>query len=63
MERLITEKSDMCLSQIKEFINRGRIILQPDFQREYVYKDSQASRRYSKYIVRYASWGYIFSRD
>ena len=43
MERLITEKSDMCLSQIKEFINRGRIILQPDFQREYVYKDSQAS--------------------
>lgn len=43
MEKLITEKYDMCLEQIEKLVRRERIVLQPEFQRNYVYSEEKAT--------------------
>ena len=43
LEKLRTKKTDRNLSQIKDFVDRGKIVLQPEFQRNYVYSEEKAS--------------------
>lgn len=41
---VFTEKKDIPLSSLKDMVDEGDIIPNPDYQRDYVYDDKQASR-------------------
>jgi hypothetical protein len=41
--RVKTEKNDTPVTTINDWINRGKVILQPDFQRNFVWSSSKAS--------------------
>lgn len=43
-KQVFTEKKDILLSSLKEMVDEGDIIPNPDYQRDYVYNDKQASR-------------------
>ena len=43
-KKVFTEKKDFPLSTIKDMFDDGDIIPQPDYQRDYVYNEKDASR-------------------
>ena len=43
-KKVFTEKKDFPLSAIKDMFDDGDIIPQPDYQRDYVYDEKNASR-------------------
>ena len=43
-KQVFTEKKDILLSSLKEMVDEGDIIPNPDYQRDYVYNDKQASK-------------------
>ena len=43
LEKLRTQDKILDLEQIQTSVNRGRIVLNPEFQRNYVYSEEKAS--------------------
>lgn len=49
--RIHLEKSDRSLAELKRWHDRGRLILDPDWQRNYVWKQRQASKLIESFLL------------
>lgn len=50
-KQVFTDKSDFTLSTLKEMVDDGDIIPNPDYQRDYVYNDKQASKLVESILI------------
>lgn len=50
-EKVFTEQKDFTLSQLREMVAEGDLITNPDYQRDYVYNDKQASKLIESILI------------
>ncbi|WP_129721419.1 HNH endonuclease family protein [Xylanivirga thermophila] len=50
-EKVFTEQKDFTLSQLREMVADGDLITNPDYQRDYVYNDKQASKLIESILI------------